>query len=41
MNHYPDLEISWSTVKVKLSTESEGALTTNDFDLAAKIDSSA
>jgi 4a-hydroxytetrahydrobiopterin dehydratase len=41
MNHYPDLEISWSTVKVKLSTESEGGLTTNDFDLAAKIDSSA
>jgi 4a-hydroxytetrahydrobiopterin dehydratase len=41
MNHYPDLEISWSTVKVKLSTDSEGGLTTNDFDLAAKIDSSA
>jgi 4a-hydroxytetrahydrobiopterin dehydratase len=41
MNHYPDLEISWSTVKVKLSTDGEGGLTTNDFDLAAKIDSSA
>jgi 4a-hydroxytetrahydrobiopterin dehydratase len=41
MNHYPDLEISWSAVKVKLSTDSEGGLTTNDFDLAAKIDSSA
>jgi 4a-hydroxytetrahydrobiopterin dehydratase len=41
MNHYPDLEISWSTVKVKLSTDIEGGLTTNDFDLAAKIDSSA
>jgi 4a-hydroxytetrahydrobiopterin dehydratase len=41
MNHHPDLEISWSTVKVKLSTDSEGGLTTNDFDLAAKIDSSA
>jgi 4a-hydroxytetrahydrobiopterin dehydratase len=41
MNHHPDLEISWSTVKVKLSPHSEGGLTTNDFDLAAKIDSSA
>jgi 4a-hydroxytetrahydrobiopterin dehydratase len=41
MNHHPDLEISWSTVKVKLSTDIEGGLTTNDFDLAAKIDSSA
>jgi 4a-hydroxytetrahydrobiopterin dehydratase len=41
MNHYPDLEISWSTVKVKLSTDIEGGPTTNDFDLAAKIDSSA
>jgi 4a-hydroxytetrahydrobiopterin dehydratase len=41
MNHHPDLEISWSTVKVKLSTDGEGGLTTNDFDLAAKIDSSA
>jgi 4a-hydroxytetrahydrobiopterin dehydratase len=41
MNHHPDLEISWSTVKVKLSTDGEDGLTTNDFDLAAKIDSSA
>ena len=41
MNHHPDLEISWSTVKVKLCTDIEGGLTTNDFDLAAKIDSSA
>jgi 4a-hydroxytetrahydrobiopterin dehydratase len=41
MNHHPDLEISWSAVKVKLSTHSEGGLTTNDFELAAKIDSSA
>jgi 4a-hydroxytetrahydrobiopterin dehydratase len=41
MNHHPDLEISWSTVTVKLSTHSEGGLTANDFELAAKIDSSA
>jgi 4a-hydroxytetrahydrobiopterin dehydratase len=40
MNHYPDIEISWSVVKVKLSTH-EGGLTANDFELAAKIDSSA
>jgi 4a-hydroxytetrahydrobiopterin dehydratase len=38
MNHHPDLEISWSTVKVSISTHSEGGLTANDFDLAARID---
>ena len=38
MNHHPDLEISWDKVMVKISTHSEGGLTTNDFELAAKID---
>ena len=38
MNHHPDLEISWSTVKVRLSTHSEGGLTENDFELASRID---
>ncbi|HEX5712372.1 MAG TPA: 4a-hydroxytetrahydrobiopterin dehydratase [Solirubrobacterales bacterium] len=38
MNHHPDLEISWATVRVSLSTHSEGGLTANDFELAAKID---
>jgi len=38
MNHHPDLEISWSTVRVSLSTHSEGGLTENDFELAARID---
>lgn len=38
MNHHPDLEISWSQVTVTLSTHSEGGLTENDFELAAKID---
>jgi 4a-hydroxytetrahydrobiopterin dehydratase len=38
MNHHPDLEISWDTVTVKLSTHSEGGLTASDFELAAKID---
>jgi 4a-hydroxytetrahydrobiopterin dehydratase len=38
MNHHPDLEISWATVKVSISTHSEGGLTANDFDLASRID---
>jgi 4a-hydroxytetrahydrobiopterin dehydratase len=38
MNHHPDLEISWATVKVTISTHSEGGLTAADFELAAKID---
>jgi 4a-hydroxytetrahydrobiopterin dehydratase len=38
MNHHPDLEISWSTVKVTISTHSEGGLTENDFQLARRID---
>jgi len=38
MGHHPDLSISWDTVKVSLSTHSEGGLTANDFELAAKID---
>jgi 4a-hydroxytetrahydrobiopterin dehydratase len=38
MGHHPDLEISWNEVEVSLSTHSEGGLTENDFELAAKID---
>ena len=38
MNHHPDLAISWDTVTVTISTHSEGGLTANDFELAAKID---
>jgi 4a-hydroxytetrahydrobiopterin dehydratase len=38
MNHHPDLEISWNTVTVKITTHSEGGLTENDFELAARID---
>jgi 4a-hydroxytetrahydrobiopterin dehydratase len=41
MNHHPDLAISWSKVRVTISTHSEGGLTENDFDLAAKIDALA
>jgi 4a-hydroxytetrahydrobiopterin dehydratase len=39
MNHHPDLEISWSTVKVSITTHSQGGLTENDFELARRIDS--
>ena len=38
MNHHPDLEISWDTVTVRITTHSEGGLTENDFTLAGKID---
>jgi 4a-hydroxytetrahydrobiopterin dehydratase len=38
MGHHPDLEISWSTVTVRISSHSEGGLTAADFELAAKID---
>ena len=41
MNHHPDLAISWNKVNVSLSTHSEGGITENDFELAAKIDSVA
>jgi len=41
MNHHPDLEISWGTVKVTISTHSEGGLTAADFELAAKVDALA
>lgn len=41
MNHHPDLAISWSEVTVTISTHSEGGLTDNDFELAAKIDALA
>ena len=38
LNHHPDLEISWSTVKVSITTHSEGGLTAGDFELARRID---
>jgi 4a-hydroxytetrahydrobiopterin dehydratase len=41
MGHHLDLEISWDTVTVTISTHSEGGLTAADFELAAKIDSLA
>lgn len=41
MGHHPDLSISWDTVKVTISSHSEGGLTAADFELAAKIDALA
>jgi 4a-hydroxytetrahydrobiopterin dehydratase len=38
MNHHPDLSVSWDTVTVSLSTHSQGGITENDFQLAARID---
>ena len=39
MNHHPDLEISWKTVTVTITTHSEGGLTGGDFALARRIES--
>ena len=39
MNHHPDLEISWKTVTVTITTHSEGGLTDGDFALARRIES--
>jgi 4a-hydroxytetrahydrobiopterin dehydratase len=38
MEHHPDLEISWATVTVRITSHSEGGLTAADFDLAGRID---
>jgi len=36
--HHPELELGYDTVKVKLTTHSEGAVTEKDMELAEKID---
>ena len=41
MGHHPDLEISWDTVTVTITSHSEGGLTAADFELAAKVDALA
>ena len=38
MGHHPDLAISWSEVRVTITTHSAGGLTANDFELARRID---
>jgi 4a-hydroxytetrahydrobiopterin dehydratase len=37
MNHHPDIDIRWNKVTLVLSTHSEGGLTSNDFELAHRI----
>jgi 4a-hydroxytetrahydrobiopterin dehydratase len=38
MDHHPDIDIRWRTVRLALSTHSAGGLTTLDFQLAKKLD---
>lgn len=38
MDHHPDIEISWGTVKLTLCTHDAGGLTDRDFALAERID---
>ena len=41
LGHHPDIEISWATVRVRITTHSEGGLTEADFELARRIDAIA
>jgi len=38
MDHHPDIDIRWRTVRLALVTHSAGGLTTLDFQLAKKLD---
>lgn len=40
-DHHPDIDIRYNRVALELSTHSEGGLTANDFELAARIDAVA
>lgn len=37
MNHHPDIDIRWRTLRFELSTHSEGGLTQLDIELAHRI----
>jgi len=37
-NHHPDIDISWNTVTLRLTTHSAGGLTSADVNLAGEID---
>jgi 4a-hydroxytetrahydrobiopterin dehydratase len=41
MDHHPDITIRWNQVECTLSTHSQGGLTQDDFELAARIDALA
>ncbi len=38
LDHHPDIDIRWRTLRFRLSTHSAGGVTDKDFDLAARID---
>ena len=38
MDHHPDIDIRWRTLRIALITHSTGCLTTLDVDLAHRID---
>lgn len=40
-DHHPDLDVRWRTVRVELSTHTEGGVTHKDLDLAAEIEAAA
>ena len=40
-DHHPDLDIRWRTVRVALSTHSEGGITEKDFALARQVEAAA
>ena len=37
MDHHPDIDIRWDTVKLVVSSHSAGGLTAKDFELAHRI----
>ena len=41
MNHHPDIDIRWTTVRFALSTHSEGGLTQLDVELAHQVQQAA
>jgi 4a-hydroxytetrahydrobiopterin dehydratase len=38
MNHHPDIDIRYTTLRFTLSTHSEGGLTAKDLELAGHVD---
>jgi 4a-hydroxytetrahydrobiopterin dehydratase len=38
LNHHPDIDIRWTTIRFRLSTHSAGGVTSNDVQLARRID---
>jgi 4a-hydroxytetrahydrobiopterin dehydratase len=37
LNHHPDIDIRWTSVSFTLTTHSKGGVTSNDLELAARI----